>query len=312
MVKTKIHTLEELRDLQSLPLEFKVAMTSDRIREFYEHMQGKVYVAFSGGKDSTALLHLTRSLYPDTKAVYANTGMDFPSVVKFVHTFDNVDYVYPKKRFASIIKEDGIVCPSKDGSRIIKDARKGCPYALNAIEGKDSQGKPNSYKKRYIPLKKFVDMDVPISDVCCDLLKEQPMREYEKSTGLRPITAIMAEESSRRTMAWLTKGCTVFDKGKERSKPMSFWTEQDVLQYIVENRIQIADVYGEVWCSGLLDRRYWTTGEKRTGCMFCAVPLAHGENRLPYVKKSYPKLYDTFMRKLGLGEMFKKLGLRYE
>lgn len=87
MAKTKIHTLEELRDLQSLPLEFKVAMTSDRIREFYERMQGKVYVAFSGGKDSTALLHLARSLYPDIKAVYANTGMDFPSVVKFVHTF---------------------------------------------------------------------------------------------------------------------------------------------------------------------------------------------------------------------------------
>ncbi|MBR4792583.1 MAG: hypothetical protein IK038_02850 [Bacteroidaceae bacterium] len=50
MAKTKIHTLEELKDLQGLPLDFKVAMTRDRISEFYERMDGKVYVSFSGGK----------------------------------------------------------------------------------------------------------------------------------------------------------------------------------------------------------------------------------------------------------------------
>lgn len=313
MAKTKIHTLEELKDLQGLPLDFKVAMTRDRISEFYERMDGKVYVSFSGGKDSTVLLHIARRVYPDIKAVYANTGMDFPSVVKFVHTFDNVDYVQPKKRFASIIKEDGLVFPSKDGSRIIKDARKGCRYALMALEGKNTQGKEDSYKKRYIPLKKYMDIDVPISDVCCDLLKEQPLRDYEKSTGLRPIIAIMAEESSRRTLAWLTKGCNILDKGNERSKPMSFWTEQDVLQYIVENRVPLAEAYGDVWCTGLLEKRYWTSGEKRTGCMFCAIPLAHGgTDRIRYVKEHHPKLYDTFINKLGLGAMFKKLGLSYE
>lgn len=312
MGKVKIHTLEELRDLQRLPLDFKVAMTKDRISEFYEYMGGKVYVAFSGGKDSTVLLHLSRSMYPNIKAVYANTGMDFPSVVKFVHTFENVDYVQPKKRFASIIKEDGLVFPSKDGSRIIKDARKGCTYALMALKGKTTLGVDDAYKKRYKALNKYVSVDVPISDVCCDLLKEQPMRDYERLTGLKPITAIMAAESSRRTMAWLTKGCNILDSGKERSKPMSFWTEQDVLKYIVDNRIPIAEVYGEIWRTGLFDKKYWTTGEKRTGCMFCAIPLAHGDNRLSYVKEHYPKLYDTFIHKLGLGEMFKKLGLRYD
>ena len=126
MPKKMIHTLEELKDLQALPLDFKVAMTRDRIVEFYERMEGKVYVAFSGGKDSTVLLHIARSIYPNIKAVYANIGIDFPSVVKFVNSFDNVDYVQPKMRFATIIKKHGIVFPSKDASRVLKDARRGC------------------------------------------------------------------------------------------------------------------------------------------------------------------------------------------
>lgn len=43
-----------------------------------------------------------------------------------------------------------------------------------------------------------------------------------------------------------------------------------------------------------------------------ALPLAHGRNRLPYIKARYPKLYETFINKLGLGAMFKRLGLKYE
>ena len=63
-------TLEELKELQALPLPFKVEITKQRIADFYDRLDGKVYVAFSGGKDSSALLHLVRSLYPDTLAVY--------------------------------------------------------------------------------------------------------------------------------------------------------------------------------------------------------------------------------------------------
>ena len=54
----------QLKQRQSLPLEAKVRLTESRIRDWYDQWDGDVYVAFSGGLDSTALLHIVRSLYP--------------------------------------------------------------------------------------------------------------------------------------------------------------------------------------------------------------------------------------------------------
>ena len=93
------HTKERLKELQALPLERKVGFTSARIAEWYNHFNGKVYVSFSGGKDSTVLLHLVRGLFPDVKAMYVNTGLEYPEIVQFVKTFDNVDIIRPKISF---------------------------------------------------------------------------------------------------------------------------------------------------------------------------------------------------------------------
>ena len=46
---------KQLRDLQALPLKYKIMITQERIREWYEHWDGQVYISFSGGKDSTVL-----------------------------------------------------------------------------------------------------------------------------------------------------------------------------------------------------------------------------------------------------------------
>ena len=76
-----MRTIDELRTLQALPLELKVAKTKLRIREWVNEfgVEG-VYVAFSGGKDSTVLLHIVRQLYPEVEAVFVNTGLEYPEI----------------------------------------------------------------------------------------------------------------------------------------------------------------------------------------------------------------------------------------
>ena len=60
------------------------------------------------------------------------------------------------------------------------------------------------------------------------------------------MTAQMASESRLRTQKWLQNGCNGFDLKLPTSNPMSFWTEQDVLQYISQNNLPIASVYGDI------------------------------------------------------------------
>ena len=93
-------TKDDLKCFQAMPLEIKIGLTKNRIREWVrEFGTGGVYVSFSGGKDSTVLLHIVREMYPDIEAVFVNTGLEYPEIQKFVKTFDNVTILRPKMRF---------------------------------------------------------------------------------------------------------------------------------------------------------------------------------------------------------------------
>src|SRR5690554_2266552 len=101
-------TRNELKILQALPLEMKVLKTQQRIREWITRFgTDGVYVSFSGGKDSTVLLHIVRELYPDIEAVFVDTGLEYPEIRQFVKGFENVTWLRPKMRFDEVIKKYG-------------------------------------------------------------------------------------------------------------------------------------------------------------------------------------------------------------
>ena len=79
----------------------------------------KICISFSGGKDSTVLLDLVRRIYLDVKGAYSDTGLEYPEIREFVKSFDNIDWLKPKKNFVQIITEYGYPIVSKEVSENI-------------------------------------------------------------------------------------------------------------------------------------------------------------------------------------------------
>lgn len=129
------------------------------------------------------------------------------------------------------------------------------------------------------------------------------MGKYQRKTKRKPYIGTLAEESRLRKQAWLKHGCNSFE-GKQTSQPMSFWLEQDVLQYIIEEGLEIASVYGDIVAvddSGMeyapipgIPCRLKCTGCSRTGCVFCGFgfQMEKGETRFQRLARTHPKQYE--------------------
>lgn len=119
------HTISDLYQMQALPLSAKIRMTELRIRAWVEEYgEDGVYVSFSGGKDSTVLLAIARHLYPNLKAVFVDTGLEYPEIRQFVKRFDNVDWLKPKLTFKQVIDKYGYPFISKEVSECVYGAKK--------------------------------------------------------------------------------------------------------------------------------------------------------------------------------------------
>ena len=306
-----IHTIEELKLKQALPLDIKIKMSKARIRAWIDEFgEDGVYISFSGGKDSTVLLDLVREDYPNVRAVFVDTGLEYPEIRDFVKTFDNIDIVRPKMNFKQVINTYGYPFISKEVSKTVWYARKylrevsnrerdpsksekslapitdllgvdrrvnknnnsfqaikngtyldmikayeeakkngekiGCytKILFGELEHKRKGELTGEYSKQYDRSKYLFFLGAPfeISNFCCDVMKKAPIKSYEKETKRVPITGQMAAESFLRTQKWLNNGCNAFDIKHPISNPLSFWTEQDILQYIKEKNLPICSV----------------------------------------------------------------------
>lgn len=202
----------------------------------------------------------------------------------------------------------------KEGS--LNKYKYGAPPHFLMIEGKyphrENGVLTEEYSNRYDKSRYrfFLDAPFEISNQCCKIMKKNPVHKYAKETGRLPITGQMAEESMLRTAHWLKNGCNGFNMKSPISNPMSFWTENDVLEYIVTRNLPICSVYGEVVKDyekmGMIEGQmtlmedgqkpiYKTTGCKRTGCMLCGFGChldREGQERFLLLKESHPKMYN--------------------
>jgi 3'-phosphoadenosine 5'-phosphosulfate sulfotransferase (PAPS reductase)/FAD synthetase len=305
--------------MQGWSLEHKIQVTQTRIIEWYLQNDGKVFVSFSGGKDSTVLLDLARRVFLEIPAVFVDTGMEYPELREFVKTKENVECLNPKLPFFKIIEQYGYPVISKEVSNVIDGARKGQTSRVAKLNGEilDKDGKKSIYNcenYRYL-----LDAPFKISDRCCYHMKKAPIYKYERQTGRKAIIGTMACESRLRMQSWLKAGCNGFESARPISQPLAFWLEQDILRYLQVTGISYAPIYGDIIAHANKQNKdgspiLTTTGVSRSGCMFClyGVHLESEPNRFQLMQKTHPKQYQYCIYSLGCGKVMDYIHVAYK
>lgn len=226
-----------------------------------------LYVSFSGGKDSTVLHHIVKEVelerFGDVQIprVWCDTGLEFPELKEFAKQIADVT-LRPKMSFREVLSKYGYPVISKSQAMAIRKLRTNNlsdKYRKKLLYG-DERGTAGKLSDKWHYL---LQSDFPISERCCDVMKKRPFHKYEAQTGRIPITGVLASESNNRMIRYFKDGgCNAFDTNYPQSKPLSIWREEDILQYLVENNIEYASVYGDII---KVNEKYQTTGEKRTG-----------------------------------------------
>ena len=294
---------------------------------------GQVYVSFSGGKDSTVLADLCArvckkygwTLY----LLFANTGLEYPEIQKFVKIYAEwlrntykievvLDIVRPEMRFDEVLKNYGYPVASKEVAGYVREALHSKSEKLRNMRRQRLMGeyrRPDGQLSEFNCKKWGFLLDAPFeaSDKCCDVMKKRPLDKYAKDTGRKGIIGTMASESRFRKQSWIRYGCNMFDSPtKQLSRPLSFWTNQDILHYIKKFNVPYCPVYGDIVVDddskhaidGQIttfdvledydNTRLKTTGCDRTGCIFCmfGCHLEKEPNRFQRLKETHPRQYE--------------------
>ncbi len=280
-----------LRQRQSLPLDAKIPMSLRRIRDWYDHWDGMVYVAFSGGLDSTVLLHLVRSIYPDVPGSFIDTGLEYPESRAHVKRTENVTWLKPKISFKNVLDHYGYPVVSKRIAQYIREVRlaKGeTPTKRLRLTGIRSDGTYSPMSKISKKWMHLLDAPFEISPRCCDVMKKRPAHRYFRETGRHKFVGTRAAESTVRRQQYIAYGCNAYHIKQPSSAPLSFWLDTDVREYLRRFNVPYSSIYD--------------MGYDRTGCMFCmfGVHMENPPNRFQRMADTHPKQYRFCMEKLGL------------
>lgn len=272
----------------------KLLLTKMRIQQWYEHWDSQVYVAFSGGKDSTVLLHLVRSMYPEVVGAFNNTGLEFPEIKEFVKQQDNIIWLRPTMNYQKVVEKYGFAVVSKEVSQKVNELKYTKSEKLRDIRLNGNTKGHGKLAKKWVHLK---DAPFDISHKCCDILKKNPAKVFEGERGLKPMVGVMAYESNLRKVKALTEPCNMYDAKRPVSKPLNLWSEEDIYTYLGLYDIKISEIYSK--------------GYDRTGCAWCAfgVHLETGENRFQRMKRTHPNIWKYAIYKMGLNVPLTYIGV---
>jgi len=297
-------------------MEDKIALAKNKLVDFYEKESGNVFVSFSGGKDSTVLLHLARSLFPNIKVVFSNTTNENLDVLNYVKTFEDITWVHPVLNFTQVVEKHGFPLVSKDNAQKISELKHSKSEKTRAIrtygyqnhpltmtEKKDKSGESIPKKgSGKLPIKwQFLAGETfDTTHKCCKILKKDPMEKWAKQNNdVKPIVGLMAGEGKLRQQLALYGSD---DDKKSYPFLKTGWNEDDIWKYAKLHNIRFAECYYDKIVDGVSIK-----AETRTGCEFCGFGIhLEKENRLDRVKQRTPKRYEKMMNLKNNGVSFRE------
>lgn len=117
-------TIQELNTRQGWTLSQKIDHAVGTVEAFLSRTGKVPYVSFSGGKDSTVLLDIVRRFVDrDIKAVFCNTGNEYPEIFRFVRSTENVTIIRPGITVKEVIGKYGFPLISKEQAHGIRQAK---------------------------------------------------------------------------------------------------------------------------------------------------------------------------------------------
>ena len=266
-------------DDKDLELELAIEDALFRIKRDYERTNGKIYLSFSGGKDSTVLAHLIImcNLKTHIPFVFSNTGIELEAIKNFIDDFpyDNIIQLKPRKPFSQILKEYGKPAISKLKSECLNTYQKHIddPFKtararqmISGIREKGGELLPNSRNSLKLANKhmQFLhpDTEFKVANKCCQYLKKYPFQDFEKEFDMYgSFSGVRTAEGGVRSLAYTTCVNIQHKNGHEfvQSMPIIDWTDEMVDRFIEKYNVEISKAYTLYDC-------------QRTGC--CACPYS--------------------------------------
>lgn len=322
----------QLAQKMSLPFELKVKHAIIRAREFYEQMQGDVYVGV-GGVDSITLLYFLRKHVNKNILGVTLSVLEDKSIQEVHQSLENMVFLKPLKSKIQVLKEFGYPVISKSHASKIEHLQKPDnpkQTFIHAIMTGDmgEQGNYQHSEQIKLPdkwLEKFGGLyfnhrpdlscqvaPFKVSARCCWWMKEKPSEIYQKESGKQPYLGLMIAEGGQRKWGLMKNGCNYFGKSVTRSCPFLIFSKSDVLQLASDLNVPIPTIYGEIVRNkeGLLT----TTKAKRTGCSMCGfgVHMEKRPHRFDRLREDNIKEWEFWMITQGWGKVLSYIGVEWE